>query len=139
MRGFSWICLGLAAITMAPGDALAQRGFGAPGSVVYPINDNVFEVVGNSGRGYILFWCGASRYARQVLGIDWRSKITIVRGLGRSEATGQRSAVQFTVNPGAVGVTPISSYSPNAYEVGDSKTATEANGFCHELIFPWRF
>ena len=123
----------------APPMAHAQQGFSAPGSITYPVNDQVFEVVGNSGRGFILYWCGAAHYARRVKGAHWRDKITIVRGLGRSQVTGRRSAVQYTLEPGALGITPQSNPSPNAYAVGDSKTVTEANGFCHELVFPWFF
>lgn len=117
--------------------AQAQQGFAAYGSVTYPLNANVFEVVGNSGRGYTLFWCGAAQYARRVLGAPWKTRIVITRGLGRSEVTGQRSAVHYTLTPEAIGVTPVRSSFPNAYDLGDSKSVTEANGFCRELIVPW--
>ncbi|MGV6847711.1 MAG: hypothetical protein ACWA5A_04965 [Marinibacterium sp.] len=123
----------------ATGQPTGQPVMSAPGSRIYRLDDNRFEVVGNSGRGYILFWCGASHYARRALGASWRDKITVVRGLGQSEATGQRSAVQFTLTPDALGITPIASPTPNAYEVGDSRTITSANGDCRDLIFPWPF
>lgn len=125
-----------AALLAVTGPAAAQKAFNAPGSRVYAIDGNTFEVVGNSGRGYKLYWCGAADYARRALGAGWRNQVTVVRGLGTSQATGQRSAVQFTTNPKALGITPIQSPSPNSYEVGDSKTVTEANGYCRDLKFP---
>ena len=94
--------------------ASAQNAFATNGARVYALDANVYEVVGNSGGGYRLFWCGAGEYARRVLGASWSARISVVRGLGPSQATNRRSAVHFTLNPGAVGVTPIQSPSLNA-------------------------
>ncbi|OWU69049.1 hypothetical protein ATO3_23345 [Marinibacterium profundimaris] len=118
----------------------AQNFLGTPGGArVYPINDNVFEVVGNSGYGYDLWWCGASEYARRVLGAGWGTPVTIARSLGTSQATGRRSSVQFTLNPAALGIDKVTSYSPNALVVGDTKTVQTGNMSCPRLNVPLRF
>lgn len=126
------ICL----MGLAP--ASAQNAFATNGARVYALDANVYEVVGNSGGGYRLFWCGAGEYARRVLGASWSARISVVRGLGPSLATNRRSAVQFTLTPGAVGVTPIQSPSLNAYDVGDTKSVNEASSFCNEIRFRQR-
>lgn len=118
--------------------ASAQNAFATNGARVYPLDSNVYEVVGNSGGGYRLFWCGAGEYARRVLGASWSSQISIVRGLGPSQATNRRSAVQFTLNPDAAGVTPMQSPRLNAYDVGDTKSVNEASGYCNEIRFRQR-
>ncbi|MAC77631.1 MAG: hypothetical protein CML66_06165 [Rhodobacteraceae bacterium] len=124
------------ALTVA-GAAQAQNFLATPGQArVYKINDNVFEVVGNSGRGYDLWWCGAATYARRVLGAGWTTPVTISRTLGHSQATGRRSSVQFTLNPAALGIDTLQSYSPNALVVGDTKTVQDGNSSCPRLHFP---
>ena len=119
--------------------AQAQNFLATPGNGrVYPINENVFEVVGNSGLGYDLWWCGASQYARRVLGAGWGAQVSIARGLGPSQATGRRSSVQFTLNPAALDVTVVHSTSPNALVGGDTKTVQTGNMSCDRLRFPQR-
>ncbi|WP_428928471.1 hypothetical protein [Marinibacterium sp. SX1] len=121
------------------GSAQAQNFLATPGDArVYPIDQNVFEVVGNSGRGFNMWWCGAATYARRVLGADWRAPISIARSLGTSQATGRRSSVQFTLNPSALGIEPVQSYSPNALVLGDTKTVQDANSSCTQLRIPFR-
>ncbi|MEM8731611.1 MAG: hypothetical protein AAGF79_17015 [Pseudomonadota bacterium] len=128
------IVLSFGASEAAAADFLSSRG----GARTYQINNNVFEVVGNSGRGFDIWWCGASTYARRVLGAGWQTPITISRTLGRSEATGRISSVQFTLNPGALGISTLQSMSPNALEVGDTKTVQDANNSCQNLRIPRR-
>ena len=110
--------------------------FSAPGGAsVYQINDNVFEVVASSGQGARPYWCGASEYARRALGAGWSAQISISRTLGPSEATDRISAVQFTLNPSALGITPFRSSTPNALQVGDSNSVSQASVFCDKLRF----
>lgn len=119
------------------GAAQAQSFLATAGDArVYQINENVFEVVGNSGRGFDLWWCGAATYARRALGASWAQPVTISRTLGQSQATGRRSSVQFTLNPQALGIATLRSYSPNALVVGDTKTVQDANRSCSRLGFP---
>jgi len=111
---------------------------GRRGARVNQVNANVFEVVPrNSGNGSD-FWCAASEYARMERGAGWRDRIYISRGRGVSETTGRRSSVQFTLDPVAVGVTPIDPpLSINQLKVGESMSVQQADGYCERM--PVRF
>ena len=121
---------------LAPDTAYAFSG--RNGTRVAPVSNAVFEVVARgSGTGYD-YWCGAADYARRALGAGWSDTIYIARGRGQSVTTGRRSAVQFTLDPGAAGITPIApSLSLNALKVGDNMSVTQANNFCN--MGPRRF
>jgi len=121
---------------LTPDPGLAFRGGGD--TRVAPVNKAVFEVVARgSGTGYA-YWCGAADYARRALGADWQDTIYIARGRGESVTTGRRSAVQFTLDPVAAGITPTgSSISLNALKVGDNMSVTQANSYCN--MGPVRF
>ena len=116
-------------VTISPRPADAFNGkFGVR---VAPVNDVVFEVVPRSSGSGPIFWCGAADYARQVLGAGWKTTIYIARGRGQSETTNRRSAVQFTLDPSAAGITPTGqSLSLNALKVGDNMTVQQANHYC---------
>jgi len=77
------------------------------GMEVNEVNANVFEVIprrgGASGDSY---WCAAGEYAEEKLRAKPREVVYVVRGPGASETTDRVEAVQFTLNPSAVGVTP---------------------------------
>jgi len=97
---------------------------------INPVTDEVFEVVTISSRGTD-FWCGASDYARRVLGGSWADRLYVARGMGPSVTTNRRSAVHFTLNPNAVGTTSgTSNLSINSFSVGDSMSVQRANMFC---------
>jgi len=99
---------------------------------VAPVNDVVFEVVPRSSGSGPIFWCGAADYARQVLGAGWSTQIYIARGRGQSVTTNRRSAVQFTLDPDAAGITPTGpSLSLNSLRVGDNMTVQQANHYCN--------
>ena len=135
MRFARSTCL-LAALTLVAACETDPNRFTAPGGAsVYQINGEVFEVVAASTTGAAVYWCGASDYARRVLGATWSQEITIFRTLGPSQATDRTSAVQFTVNPEAVGITRIRSNFPNQLQVGDTNTASQANLYCDKLRF----
>ena len=121
---------------LVPDAALAFSG--KRNTRVAPVNDAVFEVVARgSGTGYD-YWCGAADYARRALGAGWNDTIYIARGRGQSVTTGRRSAVQFTLDAGAAGITPIEpSISLNALKVGDNMSVQQANNYCH--MGPVRF
>ncbi|MFT7597005.1 MAG: hypothetical protein ACI8R4_004348 [Paracoccaceae bacterium] len=117
----------LATLSPRPADAFNGK-FGVR---VAPVNDVVFEVVPRSSGTGPIFWCGAADYARQVLGAGWKTTIYIARGRGQSVTTNRRSAVQFTLDPSAAGITPIEpSLSLNALKVGDNMTVQQANHYC---------
>jgi len=121
---------------LVPEVALAFSG--RRGTRVAPVNNAVFEVVARGSGTGPDYWCGAADYARRALGAGWSDTIYIARGRGQSVTTGRRSAVQFTLNPGAAGITPIEpSLSLNALKVGDNMSVTQANSYCNRA--PDRF
>lgn len=127
----------MAAVAMALAVPVPAFAFSSiNGTRVNPVNANVFEVVPkNSGQGTAI-WCAAADYARRKLKLDWQADIYVARGLGQSETTKRRSAVQFTANPGAVGITPTTSFRINNFKVGDHMSVSQANSYCEEAP-PW--
>lgn len=115
---------------LSPDAAMAFSG--KRGTRVAPVNDVVFEVVARgSGTGYD-YWCGAADYARRALGAAWTDTIYIARGRGQSVTTGRRSAVQFTLNPSAAGITATGpSLSLNSFKVGDNMSVQQGNTYCN--------
>ncbi len=111
---------------------------GRRGTRVEPVNKVVFEVVPKGSGTGSDYWCGAADYARQALGAGWTDTIYIARGRGQSVTTGRRSAVQYTLNASAAGITPIPpSLSLNSLKVGDHMSVQQANSYCN--IGPLRF
>lgn len=105
------------------------------GTQVAPVSGSIFEVVpsGVGSGGGSAFWCGASDYARQTLGADWKTKIYIARGLGPSVTTGRRSAVQFTLDPAAAGITLTTPYkSRNSLKSGESMSVQRGHHLCEQ-------
>lgn len=100
------------------------------GLSVNPVNGAVFEV--NDGRGARApaFWCAAANYARRSLKVDWQTELYIVRTMGPSTTSNRGAAVHYSIDPGAVGVTPAASSSMNSYVVGDHMTVQRANTYC---------
>lgn len=123
------------ALSTATATIAAPKAFRAPyGIDVYPVKQDVFEVVINSGNGYG-FWCGAADYARRALGVGWQEQIVIVREMGRSEVNGRRSAVQFTTNPEALGITPRKmGYSVNGLNLGEAITIQKGFSYCDKRL-----
>ena len=123
----------LALMLMALAPDLAHAFSGRRGTTVNPVNSAVFEVVPRSSGNGEVFWCGAADYARRVLGAGWQDRIYIARGRGESVTTGRRSAVQFTLDPAAAGITPAEqqSLSLNSLRVGESMSVQQANNYCN--------
>jgi len=105
------------------------------GTRVAQVTESIFEVVPNgvgSGGGSA-FWCGASDYARLTLGAGWKTKIYIARGLGPSVTTGRRSAVQFTLDPAAAGISSTSAFlNRNSLKTGESMTVQRGHHLCEQ-------
>ena len=127
------ICLALASTLLLSVPQIAEALSGRRGTTINAVNASVFEVVAcGSGRGAD-YWCGAADYARWALGVGWTQDIYIARGRGPSVTTGRKSAVQFTLDPTAAGITPASpSLSLNALKVGDSMSVQMANTYCSQ-------
>lgn len=126
-----------AALVMVP---VAVLAFTAQNRLnVNPVNANVFEVIGRAGSSGADFWCAASDFAHRQLRAPWQSKIYIARSRGASVTSNRRSAVHFTLDPAAAGITPIDpSPSLNALRVGDNMSVQLARTFCQRAL-PHRF
>lgn len=100
---------------------------------VAQVTNAIFEVVPNGFGNGGVFWCGASEYARLTLGAGWKTKIYVARELGPSVTTGRRSAVQFTLDPAASGITPTGAYrSQNSFKKGESMSVQQAHLLCDQ-------
>jgi hypothetical protein len=125
----TFIATALVLITPLAGRAEFTAG---PGMRVNAVNATVFEVVSRGAAKGIEYWCAAGDYAQRGLGASWNADIYIARGLGQSVTTGKRSAVQFTIDPGAAGVVPApASLSLNDLVVGERMSVRKAYGKCN--------
>lgn len=122
-----FLCISL--IVTAPGAVLAWKG--DTYNTVNPVSDTVFEVVGKPGSDVTEYWCSAGDYARRVLGAAATRKIYLVRGLGRSETSNSRSAVQFSlIAPGGSDASVGQNWSLSVDHIGDSLNAAVAQNYC---------
>jgi hypothetical protein len=114
--------------------AAPAQAFTLPNGVqVKAVDDLVFEVVPRSSGTLDDFWCGASEYARRVLGAGWRDTIYVYRGRGISETTGKRSAVQFTLSrEKAPDLPPERGVIKLGLKAGDSMSVQMARGHCNQ-------
>lgn len=97
---------------------------------VNQMQGGIFEVIPRTGNGY-LFWCGAADYAHRVIGAPWTASLHISRGLGPSETTGRRSAVQFTLDANLAKTPPSGGYgSVNSLQAGDTMSVQRAFDYC---------
>ena len=93
LAAFTALCLALA----IPAEAFT----GGRGIRVNPMSGSSFEVIAPIGGPVDDYWCGASDYARRVLGAPWTAQIYLLRGRGPSATTNRRTAVQFTMDADA--------------------------------------
>lgn len=111
--------------------ALAGEFRGTRGTRVNAIDSSVFEVVAKSSSRGPDFWCGASEYARRVLGRGWSEHVFVAREMGPSVTTDRRSAVHFTLDANRVGGAQQGGVrSVNRFRVGDSMSIQQANTYC---------
>ncbi|MEP4037253.1 hypothetical protein [Pseudophaeobacter sp.] len=123
------LAFGLTAALVAP---VVAEAFTTPGGVrVNPVNDLVFEVIPKSSGTFSEFWCGASEYARRVKGAGWQDLVHVVQGRSASVTTGRRSAVQFTLSPEQVGVSPpLQGWLALGIKPGNRMSVQEARSYC---------
>ncbi|MFV1493464.1 hypothetical protein VWX97_19935 [Phaeobacter sp. JH18-32] len=106
---------------------------------VVPAGASQFEVIGRAGALKSDYWCAAGDYVRKSLGLPWQTKIYAVDGIGASSTTGARSAVRFTLDPAAAGVTPFTgNWTGDILTPGYAFRANAAYGKCEDWIFPFR-
>lgn len=115
----------------------AQAFTSRRGVRVNPVNSVVFEAVPRGGTHGSAYWCAAGDYAQRELRAPWDAQIYVARGLGPSETTNRRSAVQFTLDPAAAGVTPVKSYRLNAFKPGEHMSVRQAFNYCMESPVVW--
>ena len=81
------------------------------------------------------YWCAAGHYAQAKLAAPWSSRLFIARGRGPSDTTGRKSAVQFTLDPVTIGVTPIKpEVFFNRLTPGDNMSLQQALSHCQKRI-----
>jgi hypothetical protein len=102
---------------------------------VAPVSGAVFEVVGEPGSGAQQYWCAAGEYARDRLGARSNARVYIVRGRGPAQSEPGATAVRFTIDPGAAGVTPISPrLSLSVDAIGDNLPVASAVTYCYNVV-----
>jgi hypothetical protein len=136
MRILLSVAMAAAWLSAVPAQASSFNARG--GARVNPVNAAVFEVIPRGRNVGQAFWCAAADYARRVLNAPWTAQVYVARGLGTSVTTGRKSAVQFTLDPKAAGITPVPpSLSLNSMRVGESMSVQQATGYCN--VSPTRF
>jgi hypothetical protein len=125
----------LVAVAMIGALPLAAQAFSTKKNMqVNTMNTEVFEVVSSGAAKGYEYWCAVGDYAQRGRGLPWKANIYVARGLGQSETTEKRSAVQFTFDPQAAGVTASASYrSTSDLFVGDNMSVQQAVSQCQTL------
>ncbi len=118
----------LAAVVLST--PVSATGFARLGYQIASVNSNVYEVIPRGRTDVDGYWCAAADYARRTLGAGWKQPIYVVRGYGPSEATGRRTAVQFSINPPAGVSTPTKTVSVG-FVAGQSRSVQSANSLCY--------
>ena len=94
------------------------------------LSNTVFEVIPRGRTDVDGYWCAASDFARRTLGADWKQRIYVKRGYGPSEATGRRTAVQFSLTPPEGVQQQTSGVFSAGFQPGFSMSVSAANGRC---------
>lgn len=129
----------LSGLVLAAVPAAAQAFTAVNRLQVVPAGTSQFEVIGRAGAFKPDYWCAAGDYVRKSLGLSWQTKIYAVDGISRSLTTGARSAVRFTLDPEAAGITPYdANWVGDILTPGYSMRANAAFGECEDSLFPFR-
>ena len=118
------------AIATAPAGAFAWRTW--LGYEVYPVSEQVWEVLNEPGAGPRQYWCATGEWARRVLNVPVVTRIYIHRGLGPSDIAPGRSGVQFSLEP-PPGADTSTSYSLSIRRPGENISAAQALDYCYGL------
>lgn len=100
---------------------------------VNPLPGGDFEVVARGRATHGDYWCAAGEYVLHTVSRTGTRRIYISRGLGRSDTTGRRSAVQFSLKAPAQ-PEGSDSYSLSIRRIGENLSVAAANAYCHSLI-----
>ncbi len=131
MKKFITTAVTAAVLLSTPASASAARN----GFQTVALNNSVFEVIPRSRRDVDGYWCAAADFARRTLDAGWQDRIYVVRGYGPSEATGRRTAVQFSTQPPAGEVPQQGSFITSGFNPGESMSVQGANGRCNVRPF----
>ncbi|CUJ91326.1 hypothetical protein RUE5091_01084 [Ruegeria denitrificans] len=99
------------------------------------LSNTVFEVIPRGRTDVDGYWCAASDFARRTLGADWKQRIYVKRGYGPSEATGRRTAVQFSLTAPEGAPQQSSGIITVGFQPGFSMSVSAANGRCNTRPF----
>jgi len=126
------VSIAACALAFMATNAVAKNSMTHAGFEINPVNDVVYEAVSEGAHGGAAFWCAAGMFVETVLKKSPKTEIYVVRGAGKSETTGRRSAAQFTIDPAAAGITPAPlSDNLNELNVGGHMHASLARNFCN--------
>jgi len=126
------VSIAACALAFMAANAVAKNSMTHAGFEINPVNDVVYEAVSEGAHGGAAFWCAAGMFVETVLKKSPKTEIYVVRGAGKSETTGRRSAAQFTIDPAAAGITPAPlSDNLNELNVGGHMHASLARNFCN--------
>ncbi len=101
---------------------------------VADVDSAVFEVVAVPGSGPRQFWCAAGQYALSK-GARSNARIYLVSGRQPSVSEPGRTAVRFTLNPDAAGITPVEpQLTLNVDVTGDNLRVASARQYCGVVI-----
>jgi len=126
------VSIAACALAFMATNSVAKNSMTHAGFVINPVNDVVYEAVSEGAHGGAAFWCAAGMFVETVLKKSPKTEIYVVRGAGKSETTGRRSAAQFTIDPAAAGITPAPlSDNLNELNVGGHMHASLARNFCN--------
>lgn len=133
MKDFSRLAVVLTIVALAlPASATAFTS--RDGTRVNPVKDGVYEVIPRTGGHGRSYWCAAGDYAQRALKAPWDARIYISGGLGVSETSKRRSAVQFTLQSDLAGAPGDGQFgSVNSLARGDSRRVRDAYNYCHQL------
>lgn len=112
----------------------ASATFARFGYQTVALSNTVFEVIPRGRTDIDGYWCAASDFARRTLGASWQQRIYVKRGYGPSEATGRRTAVQFSLTA-PEGVPQQSSGFSTGFQPGFNMSVSAANGRCSTRPF----
>lgn len=113
----------------------ASAAFARFGYQTVALTNSDFEVIPRGRTDVDGFWCAAADFARRDLNADWQQRIYVKRGYGPSEATGRKSAVQFSLTAPENVPPQTSGIVAGEFQPGYSMSLQGANGRCRAKSF----
>ncbi|WP_300074648.1 hypothetical protein [uncultured Ruegeria sp.] len=108
----------------------ASAAFARFGYQTVELTNSDFEVIPRGRTDVDGYWCAAADFARRDLDAEWQQRIYVTRGYGPSEATGRKSAVQFSLTAPEGFPQRTSKIVVGDFRPGYSMSLQGANGRC---------